>query len=276
MNPLSKKQPVEIVVAHYKENINWVYPYTKNYRVHIYDKGSNNLREICESWDVKITSLPNVGRESQTYLYHIVNNWDNLADWTVFFQGGQPSWGYDQPKLERFRLLRQGIPSGGHLCSGVSIQDYLDNRNPLYYIHTAEVTGDLSRQRMRNLYTRYYPVVPERVNSFPRLTPHDHWGKWTDFRDFRAFVDRKRYSLDNSINWSLSEFWYRYISFRPFPQTISFAQGAQFSVGRDWIRQRPLEYYRTLLDLLSDECDPYLGYYMEWVWGEIWNPVIPH
>lgn len=74
---------------------------------------------------------------------------------------------------------------------------------------------------MRNLYTRYHPVVPERVTSFPRVTPQDHWGKWTDFRDFRAFVDRKRYSLDNRQNWSLSEFWYRNISFRPFPQTIS-------------------------------------------------------
>jgi hypothetical protein len=32
-------------------------------------------------------SLPNVGRESHSYLTHIIRNWDDLAEWTVFTQG---------------------------------------------------------------------------------------------------------------------------------------------------------------------------------------------
>ena len=267
-------QRVDIVLAHYNEDLSWVRPWISQHSVaKIYHKGGygDRLRSVVRRWggeweggggsgssgrsssgrssSSSVVSLPNVGRESHTYLYHIVNHWEELADWTVFFQGGQPSWGYRMSKADRFRYLQRGITTGGHLCSGVGIGDYLANRNPLFYIRTAEVRGDLSQQRMRNLYTRYY--TPEqlggRVQSYPLENHLDHWGAWTDFR-------------------------YRYISFRPFPETIVFAQGAQFSVSRDWIRQRPLVYYQDLLELLSHEKDPYLGYYMEWLWGEIWNP----
>jgi hypothetical protein len=34
-----------------------------------------------------VVDLPNVGREADTYLTHIVRNWDRLADTTIFCQG---------------------------------------------------------------------------------------------------------------------------------------------------------------------------------------------
>ena len=297
--PRQHKQ-LEMVVAHYKEDLSWI----RNYQsiVKVYHKGGypDKVREMLarmgssgssgngREGDDQVVALPNVGRESHTYLYHICHNWDNLADWTVFFQGGKPTWGYRMSNGDRFRYLKMGVESGGHLCSGVTIDDYLLNRSPLFYINTAEVYSDLSQQRMRSLYTRYYNgaelarggLVPlgggrgYNVARTPLQSPIDHWGKWDNFRDFRKFVEGKRQEVDNQYSFSLSEFWYRYISFRPFPKTITFAQGAQFAVGRDWIRQRPLKYYQDLLELLSHQVDPYLGYYMEWVWGEIWNPSI--
>ena len=61
---------IQYVVAKYKENIDW----TKNLdNVIIYDKNNS--------------TLPNVGRESHTYIHHIITNWENLADITVFLQG---------------------------------------------------------------------------------------------------------------------------------------------------------------------------------------------
>lgn len=64
----------ELVVARYKENIDWI-PIDTTWKVTVYNKheGSN--------------LLPNVGRESHTYFHHIVSNYDNLADWTIFTQG---------------------------------------------------------------------------------------------------------------------------------------------------------------------------------------------
>jgi hypothetical protein len=68
----------KIIVARYNENIDWLNTEIEN--CIIYNKGEklNIHNEIM---------LENVGRESHTYIYHIVNNYDNLADKTLFFQG---------------------------------------------------------------------------------------------------------------------------------------------------------------------------------------------
>lgn len=57
-----------IIVAKYKENNNW---YNKYPEAIVYTK------EV---------DLPNRGRESSTYLQHIVNNYDLLDDYTIFCQ----------------------------------------------------------------------------------------------------------------------------------------------------------------------------------------------
>jgi len=68
---------VNIVVAKYNETVDW----TKNlkHKVTIYDKSENPIEGSIR--------LKNVGREGETFLYHIVNNYDNLDDVTVFLQG---------------------------------------------------------------------------------------------------------------------------------------------------------------------------------------------
>ena len=69
---------VEIVVAKYNEDISW----TKNlkYKVTIYNKDEND-NHFFEN------NLPNYGKDAHTHLYHIINNWENLADYTIFLQG---------------------------------------------------------------------------------------------------------------------------------------------------------------------------------------------
>lgn len=67
----------EVVVARYAENIDWIS--TLNKPVTIYNKG-NNL-------NIPFIKLENEGRESQTFLHHIVKNYNNLKDVTFFLQG---------------------------------------------------------------------------------------------------------------------------------------------------------------------------------------------
>jgi hypothetical protein len=67
----------EIIIARHNEDISWTEPY-KEY-LKIYDKG-----EKIEGFSS--IQLPNIGRESHTYLHHIVKNYDNLADYTIFLQ----------------------------------------------------------------------------------------------------------------------------------------------------------------------------------------------
>jgi len=67
----------ELVVARYRENIDWVQD--SPYPVCIYNKGDYIKNDHI--------ALENRGRESDTYLRHIILKWDNLAKYTVFCQG---------------------------------------------------------------------------------------------------------------------------------------------------------------------------------------------
>jgi hypothetical protein len=82
---MSKKNII-IVVSRYNEDLHWIdeYPFNQfNYIV--YNKGDNN--NFNKSNVEKIHNLPNVGMCDHTYLYHIVNNYYNLTDITIFLPG---------------------------------------------------------------------------------------------------------------------------------------------------------------------------------------------
>merc|ERR1719375_617727 len=48
-----------------------------------------------------------------------------------------------------------------------------------------------------------------------------------------------------------------------------FPQGARFAVSREKIHRRPKADYERLLATLSKDVDPYAGYFMEWLWSEL-------
>lgn len=67
-----------ILVARYNEDVEWTKQFSN---VIIYNKG-NQLTD-----DFNQILLNNVGREGHTYYKHIYDNYDNLADYTIFLQG---------------------------------------------------------------------------------------------------------------------------------------------------------------------------------------------
>lgn len=93
-------QNLDIVVAHYnsrsfEEVITEFQTLTNKYRidfenihinkVFVYNKSSNNP-VLNENNTYTIKNLPNVGREGETYLNHIIENYDNLQEYTLFIQ----------------------------------------------------------------------------------------------------------------------------------------------------------------------------------------------
>ena len=73
---------VEFVIAQYLEDITWLKPYAG--QMHVYHKGPLKSPQFpVQNW----TILENVGREGHTYLFHIIKNYDSLADITFFLQG---------------------------------------------------------------------------------------------------------------------------------------------------------------------------------------------
>lgn len=80
------KNNVEIVVSRYNEDLSWINEYPFNqFEYIVYNKGDN---DIFEKNNVKkIVNLPNIGRCDHTYLYHIIENYNNLSNIVVFFTG---------------------------------------------------------------------------------------------------------------------------------------------------------------------------------------------
>jgi len=77
---------VEIVVARYNENLSWMLePPFNEFKYTIYNKGPNDNFE--KSNVTKIINIPNIGRCDHTYLYHIIENYNDLSLVTVFLPG---------------------------------------------------------------------------------------------------------------------------------------------------------------------------------------------
>jgi hypothetical protein len=69
---------IHIVISRYNEDLSWIEEYDFNFI--IFNKG-NNIE------GVENIKLPNVGREAHTYLYYIINNYNNLPEYVCFLQG---------------------------------------------------------------------------------------------------------------------------------------------------------------------------------------------
>ena len=70
----------KIVISRYNENLDWLDLINQsNYDIVIYNKGNDINREFIK--------LDNVGREAHTFLTYIVDNYDNLPEYTIFLQG---------------------------------------------------------------------------------------------------------------------------------------------------------------------------------------------
>ena len=80
----------DIVIAYYnnKNFLALVDSFEKNlsnqYNIIIYNKSGNELS--CDKNNLIQKYLPNIGRESETYLTHIIDNYDNLSEYTIFIQ----------------------------------------------------------------------------------------------------------------------------------------------------------------------------------------------
>ncbi|MCJ1421025.1 hypothetical protein MMC32_007387 [Xylographa parallela] len=77
---MTRQPDLEIVIAHYNEDLSWLGEDAKTST--IYSKGGEKAAPPLPH-----IALPNIGREGHTFLYHIIERYDSLADVTLFLQG---------------------------------------------------------------------------------------------------------------------------------------------------------------------------------------------
>lgn len=79
LNTISvKKRELTVVISKYMENIEWIFKL--KYKSIVYNKN-------CAENDLFYFNLPNVGREAHTFFTHIVENYNELSEYTAFLQG---------------------------------------------------------------------------------------------------------------------------------------------------------------------------------------------
>ena len=95
---------IQVVVSVYKENMSWLNEEPFNGLDTIcYNKGNQDIAE-CKNSKCKVIDLPNVGRESHSYLHHIIENYNNLAPVTVFIPA---SWTDDRKKSTALEIIEK-------------------------------------------------------------------------------------------------------------------------------------------------------------------------
>ena len=78
---------IDLVIAAYNEDLQWI-KQINYHNIIIYDKFGRSKEEKEQlSKQARLIQLENIGRESHTYITHIVENYYDLADITIFTQG---------------------------------------------------------------------------------------------------------------------------------------------------------------------------------------------
>lgn len=131
--------------------------------------------------------LPNIGRESETYLNHILNRWNSLAKHTVFLQADVHNAREFYTHLnDYFDSSRTGYPSlgwSGAVCSCEDCSDKFFWRDSSaifprvhYQIHNSTVCNNVLLS-----YKGQFAVSAARVRGISKTIYHDLW---------QAFVDK--------------------------------------------------------------------------------------
>lgn len=121
----------EIVISMYNEPVTDVANLIDNLRgmdglsdaqvsVYLKDADANAAHIQTLTKADKITMIPNVGREGETYLYHILNHWDELANQTFFLQAGVHNPREFYPRIQHYYIPgKTGMLSlgwSGNIC----------------------------------------------------------------------------------------------------------------------------------------------------------------
>jgi len=223
---LSKKK-FEIVIARYNEDISWS-EVLKNNRT-IYNKGGKLEGINC-------VQLSNVGRESHTYLWHIVNNYEILADITLFSQGSINENAFTLKWLKKEPDWKRTL-----------IMDTI-----------------LSCRLLRKKILIAMPFVVHGVNGLDKDNRIKFWGKWLD----ELKTEKMRNAKHDLKTW-MDQFVFSTHKFNI--RDIIWSPHALIYVHKDLIHSNPKEYYEKLLSFVDDHINPMEGHYFERSWFHIFT-----
>ena len=224
---------VEIVVARYNEDLKWLNTYPFNiFPITIYNKGVNT--EFTIQSPHRIIQLDNVGRCDHTYLYHIVHNYNHLADITIFLPGSNDNSIKFQKSL---RLISEVEKNNNTVFIGSNHTDVSKELYDFkldYWKSTDAKNDELYTETNKNIHNQKDLNILELSNIRP-------FGEWYN-----------NYFGDLKINW------------------VSYL--GIIGISKKHILNHPTEYYTIFLNQLLSP-NPEVGHYIERSWCAIFHPL---
>jgi len=151
---------INCVVSRYKKNTDWVYKLKNINKYYIYDK------EILSS---EFNIPVNKGNEASVYLKYIVDNYENLSDFTFFIHDDEYAW--------------------HHRGSIINLFDEAVSSNKLYYnINEGCILGSIVSNRWYNDILVWYNTYIEKYIPINTL-PNPDWTQ--DYRGSAQFLVHK-------------------------------------------------------------------------------------
>ena len=172
-----------IVIARYNENLKWLLEINDDqFNIIVYNKGIND--NFVKLPNMTIINLDNVGRCDHTYLYHVINSYNNLADITIFLPGSG-NLDYKLSKIKNLIMLVKKYNS-----SIILPDEYHDNGvKDVFYDFTLDewVTSHIDNKDLN----------PECNLELSEIRP---FGKWFEhyFNDIKIHIVMQRgiFSVD--------------------------------------------------------------------------------
>ena len=213
------KNKIEIIVARYNEKLEWLNeePFNK-YPVIIYNKGPND--NFMKTNMIKnIINLDNVGRESHTYLYHVINNYDNLSNVTIFLPGSSSA---SYKKTKALNVFNNISENNNNIFSCMKENLYETQKN----------------------FTIDYWLLSNEDNK-------------TINSDAKIFLSDKRPFGD----------WYNHFFKNKDINCITY--NSIFAVSKKTILNKPIEFYKSLLNEVNENHNPETNHYLERSWASV-------
>jgi hypothetical protein len=249
----------EIVIARYNENLDWLKKIkkSKDIKITVYNKGKDDI-------NVPFISLPNIGRESHTYLYHIINNYHNLADQTVFCQGDPIFHSPDFINLvNKFRKKFEPVQP-------LSLRYWAENEPPHYEanppIPTIEATKNLWFDKNSRVHVEYMN------NDFVTMYPY----YYMDLNINNLMKKLKSsYGIENPLKFNVERFRLKDVD---LDYLIPFSYAGILSVNKEAILDNSVDFYNNIMSILIYDIRNFTankkmdhGLFLERLWLVIFN-----
>jgi hypothetical protein len=180
----------DLVISYYKENLDWLedFKHVKFRKIIIYTKGHQHPKAPLPYIE---RQLDNYGRCDQTYLHHIVENYDDLPDVTIFTTGSA-SLSHKMKQLKF--IIKKVFETEDSVFVGSSMHSVKDK---LYNFH-------IDRHRSADLDNQEYDtsknvLLKSAVRPFGKwYTRHFPRVKTTLVNYFGVFAVSKKHILNHS------------------------------------------------------------------------------